>query len=98
MSEELVLAIILLLLASGMLAFFVSLTRQQRRRAAQTEEEWEQRERGANLLGASALALDQILRADMKAGIEFQQDELRGQTQDRNQTGGQSDRTAKAIE
>lgn len=90
MSEAVLFIFIVLLLTGGVLAFFHQLAQQARRRAARTEEEWENRERGPNLLGTSVMAFDQILRADMKAGIEFQQDELRGQTQDRKQTGGQA--------
>lgn len=90
MSEAGFITVVFLIVGAVLLAFLYALVTQSRRRAALTEEEWEQRERGANLLGASVMAVDQILRPEMKAGIERLHDDLRGQTEDRKQSGGQT--------
>ena len=92
MTETIIWIVALLLAGSSLLALLNWLATINQRREEMTEEEWENRERQTNLLGASVMAFDQIIRSDMKAGIEYQQDELRGQTEDRKAQGaGQSD-------
>ena len=92
MTETIIWIVALLLAGGSLLALLNWLANVNRQREEMTEEEWENRERGANLLGAGVMSFDQIIRSDMKAGIEYQQDELRGQTEDRKAQGaGQRD-------
>jgi hypothetical protein len=87
MTETIIWIVALLLAGGSLLALLNWLASSTRQREEMTEEEWENRERGANLLGAGVMAFDQIIRSDMKTAIEYQQDELRGQTEDRKAQG-----------
>ena len=90
MTETIIWIVALLLAGGSLLALLNWLANSTRQREEMTEEEWENRERGANLLGAGVMAFDQIIRSDMKAAVEYQQDELRGQTEDRKAQGEKS--------
>jgi len=90
MTETIIWIVVLLLAGGSLLALLNWLANSTRQREEMSEEEWENRERGANLLGAGVMAFDQIIRSDMKTAIEYQQDELRGQTEDRKAQGEES--------
>src|SRR6185295_2670175 len=87
MTETIIWIVVLLLAGGSLLALLNWLANSTRQREEMSEEEWENRERGANLLGAGVMAFDQIIRSDMKTAIEYQQDEMRGQTEDRKAQG-----------
>jgi hypothetical protein len=82
-------AVIVTLIAvgAGLLGFLRWLANSDRRRAEMTEEEYENRERSPNLLGAGAMALDQMIRSDLKNAIEYQQDAEQGHAPSTKQQG-----------
>ncbi len=49
-----------------------------RKRAEMTEEEYQDQERGPNLIGAGMMALDEFIRPEMKQAIEFRLDAEQG--------------------
>lgn len=77
----------------GALLLFVlmifSIIYENRQRARITEEEWEAQshERGASLLSAGAIAIDQALRPETKKAAEVRLDERFGMTEEKEQKG-----------
>ncbi len=76
-----------LLLAVIFLALKHWMANSDRRRAEMTEEEYENRKRGPNLLGAGMMAFDQMIRSDLKTAIEYRQDQEQGQIPSDKQQG-----------
>lgn len=70
--------VVLVVAGGGLLALFNWLINLERKRAEMTEEEFENRERGANLIGVGMMALDEILRPEMKKAIEYRIDAEQG--------------------
>jgi hypothetical protein len=70
--------VILIVAGGAILALLNWLANLKRARAAMTEEEYQNRERGANLIGAGLMGLDEILRPEMKRGSEFRLDAQQG--------------------
>jgi preprotein translocase subunit YajC len=66
-----------------------SIIYENRQRAQMTEEQWEAQshERGASLLSASAIAIDQALRPETKKAAEVRLDERFGMTEEKDQKG-----------
>ncbi|MFN0123287.1 MAG: hypothetical protein ACKV2V_22520 [Blastocatellia bacterium] len=82
------------------------LVRENQARAEMTEEEWENREREGSLLGASAFALDSIIRPDMERaqavqmdmrGGHYLQDEQAGEKVDEEEAGDEKEPAAEAT-
>ncbi|MFN0087955.1 MAG: hypothetical protein ACKVX9_21355 [Blastocatellia bacterium] len=71
--------LIALLLVGGALLGLVNwLINVDRRRAEMTEEEYENRERGSNLLGTGMMAFDEMIRPEMKKAAEYRMDAEQG--------------------
>lgn len=67
---------------------FFALINEGRKREMMTEEEYEERAKEqTSLLGATGLALDQVLRPQAKTALEYHQDKTRGQVPGGEQQG-----------
>jgi hypothetical protein len=86
-SDGIAVIVALLLVVAILAAFMRWLANSDRRRAEMTEEEYENRERGPNLLGAGVMSFDQMIRSDMKNAIEYQQDAEHGRLKSKKDQG-----------
>ncbi len=79
--------VVLILAGGGLLALMHWLASVDRRRAEMTEEEYQEQERGPNLIGAGMMALDEFLRPEMKKAIEYRIDAQQGHLPGGDQSG-----------
>ena len=78
MSDGIAFVVALVLAGGGLLALMHWLANVDRNRAEMTEEEYQNQERGPNLIGAGMMALDEFIRPEMKQAIEFRIDAEQG--------------------
>jgi hypothetical protein len=91
MTDGIAFLVILILAGGALLALMNWLANLNRRRAAMTDEEYQNRERGTNLIGAGLTALDEILHTDKKRAAEYLIDAQQGHLPGGDQQGEKVD-------